>query len=173
MKIFKRKLNQVKHLSVDSESTIVIIKHISLNMRTQFIWYFLCNLCGYKATNKSSLTTHKKSKLEGIQFFGSKCDKQFTQKGVVRRQIQSHYAKKYQSKACNYHVTRKSSLNTHVKSKYMKQKYPCNDCSHYKWLSGNLSSQPTIIKDILVVSVITRPQWIEVTRDTSIPNTLE
>jgi rubredoxin len=36
---------------------------------------------------------------------------------------------KYQCKACNYQATQKGDLNTHVKSKHIKQNYPCPDCA--------------------------------------------
>ena len=62
-----------------------------------------CDQCNYKATYKSNLNTHLKSKHKGI---------------------------KYPCEQCDYKASFKVALLTHLKSKHEGIKYPCDQCDY-------------------------------------------
>merc|ERR1719186_1301427 len=55
---------------------------------------FYCDLCDAKFAAVSSLTTHKRTKHEGLQFPCIECNHKASQKGDLKRHMQSKHSEK-------------------------------------------------------------------------------
>ena len=88
-----------------------------------------CDQCHKAYSRQDHLTTHIKSKHEGIKYACDQCDFQATQQGNLAIHIQSkHEGIKYACGQCDYQATQQGNLARHIQSKHEGVKYPCDQC---------------------------------------------
>ena len=86
---------------------------------TDYPRHLSCDQCGYKASQKRTLSTHIKSKHEGVKFPCDQCDYKASQKGNLWTHIKSqHGGIEFNCDHCDYKASQKSHLLSHVKSQH-------------------------------------------------------
>ena len=99
-----------------------------------------CNQCDHQATTQSNMTTHIKSKHEGVKYACDDCDKQFSQKQNLRMHIKSiHRGVKYACNQCDQQYSRTERLTNHIQSIHEGIKYVCNQCDYQATTQSNLT----------------------------------
>jgi len=84
---------------------------------------YACDVCDYKATTSSNLSSHKRYKHENVM------------------EKKDRYANgKYSCDECDYKATQKGNLKVHQKLKHEGVKFPCNFCNHTAGTTGNLTA---------------------------------
>ena len=101
---------------------------------------FSCDKCESSFARKNYLTTHIKSKHEGVKYACNQCDYQATQQSNLTVHIKSkHEGVKYACNECDQQFTLQQNLITHIKSKHEGLKYACNQCDFQATRHFNLT----------------------------------
>ena len=101
---------------------------------------YSCDQCDSMFAFKGALTTHIKSKHEGVRYYCDQCDNMFTFKGALNTHIQfKHNRVGYYCDQCDNIFTTKGSLNLHKQYKHEGVRYCCHQCHHQATSKGNLA----------------------------------
>ena len=101
---------------------------------------FSCDECESSFKRKNHLTSHIKSKHEGVKYACNQCDYQATQQSNLTVHIKSkHEGVKYACNECDQQFTLQHNLITHIKSKHEGLKYACNQCDYQATRHFNLT----------------------------------
>ena len=126
-----------EYRNINSSESMQLVDHSTIQRTSE--GFFKCDQCKNKYTTKQSLTTHIKSKHEGVKYACSQCEHQAPTQSSLKTHIKSkHEGVKYACNQCNLQFPLSSSLYTHNRSKHEGVKYACNQCEHKATHRGSL-----------------------------------
>ncbi|XP_006867465.1 PREDICTED: zinc finger protein 382 [Chrysochloris asiatica] len=90
---------------------------------------YVCSQCGKAFRQKTALTLHEKTHIEGKPYICIDCGKSFRQKATLTRHHKTHTGEKaYECSQCGSAFRKKSYLIDHQRTHTGEKPYQCNEC---------------------------------------------